>query len=207
MKATQLAEDIFRIYSGGDPADESGLELADFEDAVQSARAFKIKIDYWNSARVEGERVINQSWLENFDSIPVVQNATTKAYYSVLPKQVFGDLPKGRGLYLICPIQDFTSPFMPMTIGEQWLFSTLPQDKTISYFFDSTNVTYVRFDPDIEFVFMSYIPLNSDFIPDEVAHEISELVLNKFLKPKQVGVLLDKLTNNNANKVETDVAG
>lgn len=206
MLATQLAEDIFRIYSGGDPSDESGLELADFEDAVQSARAFKIKLDYWQSMKIEGERVINQTWIENFDNVPVVQNETTKAYYSVLPKQVFGDLPKGRGMYLICRPQDFTNPFMPMRIGEQWLFSTLPQDDTISYYFDSTTVTYVRFDPDIESVFMAYVPLNSDVIPDEVAHEISELVLNKFLKPKQI-ILQDKLTNNNPNKVETDVAG
>ena len=202
MKATQLAEDIFRIYSGGDPSDDSGLELADFEDAVQSARAFKIKLDYWQSLRIEGERVINPTWLEIFDNVPVVQNVITKAYYSVLPKQVFGDLPKGRAIALVCQTQDFTHPFMPMAIGEQWLFSTLPQDNTVSFYFDTNNLYYVRFNPEIESVFMSYIPLNSDTIPDEVAHEISELVLNKFLKPKLNGVLEDKLTNSNTNKVE-----
>lgn len=202
MTATKLAEDIFRIYSGGDPSDESGLELADFEDAVQSARAFKIKLDYWQSLKFEGERIINPTWIENFYDVPVLQHATTKAYYVVLPKQIFGDLPKMRAVALVSPMQDFTHPFMPMAMGEQWLFSSLPQDSTISFYFDSTTMSFVRFNPEIETVFMSYIPLNSDTIPDEVAHEISELVLNKFLKPKQIGILEDKISDGNPNIVE-----
>ncbi len=199
MLATKLAEDIFRIYSGGDPSDEQGLSLEDFEDAVQSARAYKIKIDYWQSSRIEGERTVNQAWLQNYDNVPVLLNEATNVYYAVLPAQVFGDLPKGKGLYFVCPMQDPIHPFYPMTIGEQWMFSNLPQDNASYYYFDNKNLYFSRFDPNTGSVFMQIIPLNSDTIPDEVAHEISELVLNKFLKVKQAGILLDKLDNLNPN--------
>jgi hypothetical protein len=202
MNIEDVALMNYRRYSGGDPSADSGLELADFEQFVKAARAFKIKLDYWQSSRIEGERVINQSWLQNYYSIPVLLNESTGVYYSVLPTQVFGDLPKGKGLYFVSQMQDFTNPIMPMTIGEQWLFSSLPQDDTMYYYFDNTNIYYSRFNPEIKDVFMQFIPLISDTIPDEVVDEVCDLVMKKFLILNQNNIQEDKVDNSNPNKRE-----
>lgn len=197
MNIKDVALMVFRKYSGGDVSDDSGLELADFIQAVRSARAYKIKTDYWMQARMEGDRTVNQGWMQNYLDVPVLLNEQTEVYYSKLPTQVFDDLPKGKGLYFVSPMQDQTTPIMPMTIGEQWLFSSLPQDDTMYYYFDNTNIYYSRFNPQVKTIFMQFIPLNSDNIPDEVVYEICDLVMAQFLKPKQVGIEIDKLTDNN----------
>lgn len=197
MNIKDVALMVQRRYEGGDVADSSGLELADFIQGVRSARAYKIKTDYWTQVRMEGDRSVGQGWMQNYLNVPVLLNEQTDVYYSVLPTQVFDDLPKGKGLYLVSPMKDQTNPIMPMTIGEQWLFSSLPQDDTMYYYFDNTNIYYSRFDPSIKSVFMQFIPLNSDNIPDEVVFEICDLVMKQFLAPKQLGVEIDKLDNNN----------
>lgn len=197
MNIKDVALMVQRRYEGGDVSDDSGLELADFIQAVRSARAYKIKTDYWMQARMEGDRTVNQGWMQNYLDVPVLLNEQTEVYYSKLPTQVFDDLPKGKGLYFVSPMQDQTTPIMPMTIGEQWLFSSLPQDDTMYYYFDNTNIYYSRFNPQVKTVFMQFIPLNSDNIPDEVVYEICDLVMAQFLKPKQVGIEIDKLTDNN----------
>lgn len=197
MNIKDVALMVQRRYEGGDVSDDSGLELADFIQAVRSARAYKIKTDYWMQARMEGDRTVNQGWMQNYLDVPVLLNEQTEVYYSKLPTQVFDDLPKGKGLYFVSPMQDQTAPIMPMTIGEQWLFSSLPQDDTMYYYFDNTNIYYSRFNPQVKTVFMQFIPLNSDNIPDEVVYEICDLVMAQFLKPKQVGIEIDKLTDNN----------
>ncbi len=197
MTVKDVALMIFRRFSAGDPSDDSGLELADFEQAVQSARAFKIKLDYWQSARMEGERTINQSWLQNYMNLTVLLNEDTDVYYTKLPTQVFGALPKGKGLYLVSPMKQPENPIMPMTIGEQWLFSSLPQDDTMYYYFDNENIYFSRFNPQVKSVFVQMIPLNSDSIPDEVVSEICDIVMKQFLQPKQLGIVEDKVTDGN----------
>lgn len=196
MEAKQLAELIFRRYAGGNITADSGFRLPDFTLAVKNARAYKIRMDYFNTFRVEGERTINELWLKSYNDVPVVFDRARNIYYSVLPAQVL-DLPRSLGLYHISPTQDIQTPFHPRTVGETWLFTRNPQDY-ITYFYDTDNVYYRNFDPSIEQVYMQLIPLDSDEIPDEFATEISELVMNQFLKPKQQ-VQEDKMNNQNPN--------
>ena len=199
MEAKKLAELCYRLYESGDISDDAAFDIEDFEDAVQSARAYKIKLDFWNSIKMEGERNVNSTWFESFDNVAVKKNETTNTYYSVLPSQVFGDLPKGRAFNLLCPVQDPNSPFIPMTKSEIWLYSSLPQDDTIYYNFDGTKINYERFNPNIKEVYMQYIPQTSETIPDEIAYEIRDLVINQFLKPKQVGREQDKMDDSNSD--------
>ena len=204
MEKRKVAELIFREYSGGDPSDESGLEIIDFEYAVDSARAYKILDDYRKGIRLDGERYINEAWLKTYDSVPVLLNEISDTYYSVLPEKVLG-LPKGNGLYFVSRQKDISKPFSPFTTADVFILSSvlnLKNDENIFYRQDSENIYYIDFDSTIKNVFVQLVPLSSDDIPDEFVHEIKELVLNQYLKPKQVGVVEDKLTNGNPNKVE-----
>jgi hypothetical protein len=195
-----LAETIYRKWAGGDPSADSGFEIADFEQAVLQARAYKVKMDYFETYHREGERLVNPSWLKKYENVEVKYNEETDSYYSELPSPVL-DLPHGTGLFFISPMKNFQEPFMAQTIGESFMFMRNPQDY-ITYHFDDTNVYYDNFNTEIEKVYMQIVPLIDEDIPDEFAAEVSDLVINQFLKLKQVNVLEDKVNNNNPNITE-----
>lgn len=195
MEATIVAELIYRQYSSGDPSSESGLELKDFEYAVQQARAYKIRYDYFNTSKIEGERTINQGWLKQYKNVAVKLDTDTDTYYSVLPSQVL-DLPRNMGLFFVSPMKNFNAPFAQQTIGQAYIFSGNPTD-TIVYNYDNENIYYQNFDPAIKQVYMQTIPLTDDNIPDEFTAEISELVLNRYMPNRKIPE--SKVADNNPN--------
>lgn len=199
MKAIAAAELLERKYMGGEVSDDSAFIDIDFQQAIQNARGYKIKTDYWMNLRMEGERIVNNSWLVTFPSVAVAFNETNNSYYSVLPAQVYGGLPRGMGLYFISATQNINKPFIPLSIAENWLYSTLPQDETIYYNFDDLNVYYTRFDPSIKSVFMKYIPLTADYIPDDFVYEVIDLALTQFLKARGIE---DKINDQNPNTAQ-----
>lgn len=201
MEKKVVAEMIFREYEGGNPSSEGGLQLIDFIKRVDAARAYKILDDYRTSMRMEGERILNEAWLKTYSSVPVVYNATNDVYYSVLPEKVLG-LPKGNGLYFVSRTQDLSKPFAKMSTSDIFVMSQLfdlEHDSTIYYRQDMDNIIYINFDPAIKNSFVQLVPLVSDEIPDEFVYQIIELVINRFLKTKNAGVILDKISDNNPN--------
>lgn len=199
MDKKVVAEMAFREFSGGNPSADSGLQLRDFQKAVESARAYKALMDYYASSDNEGERMVNEAWLKPFNNVPVLFNETTQTYYSELPKQILW-LPQGSGLYFISRQQDISRPFFSMSTYGVFVFSqliNLKNDNTIYFRYDNDNIYYISFDPSIKSVFVQLVPLDDDEIPDEFVFEIVELVVNKFLKAKNGGAIMDKITNNN----------
>lgn len=189
MNYSKCAEDCYRIYSKGDPSFSSGLELADFEDAVQSAYAYKVKYDYLTNKEV------SQAFLQEFLNVPVILNESTQTYYSPLPAQVL-DLPKNAGI-VITQMKNSQNQFAPESLGQSYIFSSNPTDK-ITYHRDKENIYYGNFDPSIKLVYMQFPPLFSENIPDEFVAEIQDLVLNKFFKVEQLQQ--DKIDDNNPNQ-------
>lgn len=203
MDIVDVAELAAKKYYGDTPSDDAGLEDIDFENAIQNARAKQINIDYLNFQRITGEKGISQSWIQTYQNIPVLFNTDTQTYYSVLPSQYMG-LPQGLGIYHISPMQAIQKPFSPQTIGESFLFTRNPQD-TISYYADTDNVYYTRFDPAITQVLMQLIPLTSDIIPDDFVYDVIDLALKQFLMPRMAGQVSDKLDDQNPNRTEVGI--
>lgn len=204
MTIEALAELIYRQYEGGDVSDDSAFEDTDFIKAVESARAYKILDDYRKAIKLEGERYINEAWLKSYTDIDVSYDAPTDTYYSMLPAKVLG-LPKGQGLYFVSKMQDFTHPFAPFSTADLFILSSvlnLKNDTNIYYRSDFEKIYYINFDPDVTKVFIQLVPLVDDEIPDEFCFEIRELVLNQFLKPKQMGIEQDKVNDANPNRDE-----
>jgi len=204
MTTKDVARMVYRRYSGGDPSDDSGLELEDFVKAVESARAWKILDDYRKAIRLLGEMEINEAWLKSYEDVPVILNEATNTYYSDLPEMVLG-LPKGNGIYFVSRMQDIGNPFAKMSTSDVFVMSelfNLAGDTTIYYRQDMNKISYMAFDPAIKTVFMQIVPLTSDDIPDEFVLEITEAVMKQFLLPKQNDVVEDKLDNSNPNKRE-----
>lgn len=197
MNYSKVAELCYRKYSKGDPTYSSGLELADFENAVQSAYAYKVKMDYYNTIRMTGEMQVNQAFLSEFLDVPVLLNEKTDTYYSPLPTQVL-DLPNNAGI-VISQMKNSQNQFAPQTLGQNFIFSRNPID-TITFHRDKTNVYYDNFDPSIKYVYMQYPPLFVEDIPDEFTNEIQDIVMKQFLPLEQLNQ--DKVDDNNPNKTE-----
>jgi len=204
MTTKDVALMVYRRYVGGDSTDAEGLELLDFQKAVESARAWKILDDYRKAIRLTGEIEINEAWLKSYDDIDVLYNEDTDTYYSNLPEMVLG-LPQGNGIYFVSRVQDISKPFAKMSTSDVFVMSQLfdlKGDNTIYYRQSINKIDYMAFDPSIKKVYMQIVPLTSDEIPDEFVLEITEAVMRQFLQPKQVGVVEDKLDNNNPNQRE-----
>lgn len=196
MEATLVAELCARKYYGGDISADAGLEIQDFEKAVQSAYALKIRIDCRETFRMTGERTVNPAWLVQYENVAVLFNKNSDSYYSVLPAQILG-LTSNAGI-TITPTKSFQNPFFPQSLGESFLFMSNPQD-CITFHYDKTNVYYDNFDPAIEKVFMEFPPLNAVDIPDEFVWEIRELVMRHFEGKIELN---DKISDNNVNNNE-----
>jgi len=204
MTTKDVALMVYRRYTGGDPTDSEGLELLDFQKAVESARAWKILDDYRKAIRLTGEIEINEAWLKSYDDIDVLYNEDTDTYYSNLPEMVLG-LPQGNGIYFVSQVQDISKPFAKMSTSDVFAMSQLfdlKGDNTIYYRQSINKIDYMAFDPSIKKVYMQIVPLTSDEIPDEFVLEITEAVMMQFLQPKQIGVVEDKIDNNNPNQRE-----
>lgn len=199
MDFSKLAELCYRKFSAGDPSSGSGLELADFENAVQSAYGYFVKLDYWKTAKLTGEKIVNQAFLTEFLNVPVLFNESTDTYYSKLPAQVL-DLPNNAGI-IITQMKNPQNQFAPQNFAGAYIFSRNPTD-TITYHRDKVNVYFDNFDPSIEFVYMQFPPLIATEIPDEFSSEIGELVMNQFLKVKQLQLNEDKWNQNNPNMTQ-----
>lgn len=192
MQYEKVGELLARRYYGGDISSDAGLETIDFSEAVQSAYAYRVKLDYWNTVKMTGEKTVNQAFLTEFLNVKVDFNEDTETYYSKLPAQVL-DLPNNAGI-VISQMKNPQNQFAPQSLGQSYIFSRNPID-TITYHRDKTNVYYDNFDSSIESVYMQFPPLFAEDIPDEFVTEIMEIVMNQFLKAK--GQPEDKINDNN----------
>ncbi len=199
VTAKSIGELVYRLWAAGNPSNEGGLERKDFDLAVQDARAYKIKTDYWQSSKEEGERTINPIWLKDYRNVPILYDEGLATYYSELPAQPFG-VPSIGGIQVISPMQNLGKPITRITAGQIFTFGYNPKSFP-TYYYDGKRVTYQNINPTLpnNGVFMQMIPSIDDEIPAEFAYEIRELVLNQFAKNRG---LLDKLADQNPNPRE-----
>lgn len=198
MLTLDLAELLERRVNAGDVSAATGFELVDYIYAINQASAYKKKIEYYQQLKEEGDVEVDSTWLKTYDSIPVVFNDVLGLYQSELPEEPLA-LPRGRGIQVICPMQSPETPFMYQTEGEVWMFTNLPSDYT-SYWFANKTISYKNINPDVTTVKITFVPMFSDEIQDDMAFEIIELAFTQFLKGK--GIQQQKLDNNNPNKPE-----
>ena len=198
MTTVQAAELLRTKVLGGAASDDASLQIQDFVYAINAASAYKKKGEYWELMKQTGENTVPDTWLETFVDLPVTYNETQGLYECVLPYEPL-DIAKGRGIQLICPMQDPTNPFFPMAASENWMFSGLPATYT-SYWITDSTLQFKNIDPKYTSLKAVYVPAFSGVIHDDMAHEIIEIAMNQFLKVK--GILPDE--NNNSNPIVTN---
>lgn len=195
MTTVQAAELLRTKFLGGAASDDAQFVLQDFIFAINAARGYKLNKDATDAYKINGSWEADSTTFETFTSVPVLHNETTDMYYSELPQEPLG-LPYGRGIQMITPQQDPTSPFFFMMAGENWMFSNLPATYT-SYWYDTNNIYYKNIDPKFKAVSITMIPMFSDSIHDDLVFEVIDLALTQFLKAK--GIPNDMNNNSNPN--------
>lgn len=195
MTVNTAATLAMRKYYGGDASDNTGFDLRDFVSAINSAAAYKITMDCYQLTKLEGEWIIDSTYLVTYKDQPVLFNEGLNLYYTILPSEPLG-LPRGRGVHLLCPMQAPQKPFMYMQEGEAWLFANLPATYT-SFWYDTDKIYYKNLNPNINKVKLVMVPMTYTEIPDDLSYEIIDLSLTQFLKT--VTRPQDKLDDQNSN--------
>lgn len=200
MKTKDAAEIAYRKFSGGTVSNNSGFDLRDFVAAINSAAAYKITMDCYQLTKLEGEWVVDSTYLVTYKNQPVLFDNDLNLYYTIFPSEPLG-LPRGRGVHLLAPMQASQKPFMYMQEGEAWMFTNLPATYT-SYWFDTDKIYYKNLNPNVKEVKLVIVPMTYDEIPDDLSYEIIDLALTQFLKT--VIKPEDKLNDQNPNNTGSE---
>ena len=93
---SKLAEQILRIVSGGDPAIESKIELAELEFQIELAGNVVGRQTYFENRQAEGQGEVNGCWVIEYP-ITLSAGRFPSEKFATLPA-VYLDLPQDRGV-------------------------------------------------------------------------------------------------------------
>jgi hypothetical protein len=113
-KKTQLAEQILIILEGK-PTGDAKYTLKQIELLVEEQIALQMKINLFSNYKV-GEPINPGQYITTFEDVVVRNNASRNRDYIDLPAR-FIDLPGGKGVWSIGPMDYASSRFIPLPLG------------------------------------------------------------------------------------------
>lgn len=195
MKIADLAMQLFRIYSGGDVASDSGFLLLDFQLAAQQATAMVVSRKILQQRNLTGEWEINDSYLEVFEENEVLYNTKTDRYYLNLPVDVM-NLPNNIGFFYIGQNQGLMNPFPMTTMASIGFYTNMPDDIT-AWFPTSKTIEFVNFDTAIKNIVLAVVPTEPKEVSGEDVSEVTAIVMKQFMPTLQIQE--DKISDSNPN--------
>lgn len=145
-----IAEQIQRIFAGGDSSEDNELDIREVELLVSQAHANLIKIDYFNNLKAEGLHGVNGQFKTTIYKLPIKLDEDRQEKYVELPKQYL-NLPHGKGLDFVSewnkpkakPILITTAGHDFFSEGQLWShmeghFTCYPEGSRV-YFSNKTN--------------------------------------------------------------------
>lgn len=195
MLVRDLAMQIFRQLSGGNPTDEAGLSMLDYISETQEACATLITKKFWDNYKLTGESYLDENYITIYTNNPVLLNTTLDRFYIKTPADVLS-LPKGMGISYVGLNENLQEPFARMSYGTASFFVDTPNDIT-SYIVTLNTIEFIQFDPAIKNVVVALLPASPTEINADDAAEIKEQVIRRILMTR--GIPLDKINNSNPN--------
>jgi hypothetical protein len=104
MDVDKISEQILRMLSGGDPAIESKIELAEIKLLVIQAGNDVAFDEYINNKKLDGQENPSSDWLMDFD-ITLTANSLTNEKTASLPV-AYVSIPRDRGVYAVRYVSD-----------------------------------------------------------------------------------------------------
>jgi hypothetical protein len=104
MSVTNLATQILRMVSGGDPAVESKIELAELEYQIKLAGATVGKDEYLEAKKLENQGYVDGSWIVEY-SIVTTSGPIASERVAVLP-EAYLSIAGDKGVHKVTYISD-----------------------------------------------------------------------------------------------------
>ena len=116
-----LAERIYRIFSGGNPGDDSGIQLEDVKHLVVDQINKMLKTEAMSANVKLGDNTFPALVIASYDgrACEVVDNATARVELPAVPVS----LPKGMGVWMVADSLNPNVHFIPIKPGDFSLLS------------------------------------------------------------------------------------
>jgi hypothetical protein len=112
-----LAEQVLRLFSGGDASDDSGWDLREIELLVAQAHAMLVRNEYFTNLKTEGQHSVGAEHYTTFVKVPVVFDTERKEDYTLLPAQ-FISIPGNKGIHQVAQYgKPGALPILPVNPG------------------------------------------------------------------------------------------
>lgn len=96
-KYSIIAEQILRLFSGGDGSDDNTFDPREVELLVAEAHSYLVKSEYFQNIKAGESHSVNSEHLSSFIKIPVLVDTDRKESFSQLPSQYIS-LPGNKGI-------------------------------------------------------------------------------------------------------------
>ena len=202
IKLSTIAEQVRRILSGGDPSDDSQLDIRDIGLAAQEVRNAIISEKIEKELK-QGSLSIDGSYLTILEDVPVLYDEKKDTFYSDIPVQ-YAALPMGMGIWRVSLMQDKFNNFVRIPTGGTSMFArmeTLGISTRKAYENKGTRLEYLNVTNANKEVLIELVGMVEDFEEDTEfpmpANLLPQIVAGVMqLIAPQVEIPQDKSNNN-----------
>jgi hypothetical protein len=121
----KLAEQILRLYKGGEISSDNSLSLAEVKLLVGQTLNRLLKIERLQTQTQLGQEFPEHTSVATYTNLTVTQDFTTGEYYTTLPVYPIS-LPNNMGIWHISLLDDVDTPFIPIPSSSMGLLKNLP---------------------------------------------------------------------------------
>jgi hypothetical protein len=121
----KLAEQILRLYKGGEVSSDNSLTLTEVKLLVGQTINRLLKIERLQMQAQLGDEFPDHTSIASYTDVVVKQDYDTGSYYATLPAFPIS-LPNNMGVWHISLLDDIDTPFIPIPSSSMGLLKNLP---------------------------------------------------------------------------------
>jgi hypothetical protein len=146
-----LAEQVIRILHGGNPSDDSRMDVREVALFVEQAFSSILRRRLFEN-KEQSNQEVNGSYIYTFKNVEVLEDEDLKLYYSELPATAV-DMPNEIGMQYVGYMQDQKNPFIKVSHTFCALFKGSMAGKlqgNVGYYVEGDRVYYINWDQGTE---------------------------------------------------------
>jgi len=166
----QLAEQILRIYHGGDVSADAQMDERELFIGIDQARSLMVRREI-DASEKSGNGDISGDFISSFEDVVIKKDAAKDLFFSEIPVKYIV-LKEDKGLYQVSLMQDQTNPFVRIANGAMAMYRGLHAFQLgarTGYWVEKDRIYYHNFPTGLEDakVLMKLVASVSDFAADE----------------------------------------
>ena len=142
----KITEQIYRVYSGGNPSDDSEITKKEIKSLVSQSINKLLKSEYLGVNRKDGDYFPPHSMISTYNvgSISGYETTKSKAKLPVIPIS----LPRDMGVWSVAPSGDADQQYIPLQSGQYTLLSSQDVlqylDDQVGYYVDGQYLIFTK---------------------------------------------------------------